>query len=334
MLASTFRYISGIRRQTEAKLWREGIISLDELLENEVKQLGLFGSSPNPKAAQIESFKALINSKDFEALAELLDTEDYYRVALQFPEDTIFLDIETTGLSRFYDKITLVGWRSAAAYGVYIRGGNPGAFLYALERASVVVTYNGTTFDLPFILKEFPNAQLPPVHVDLRYLSKRVGLTGGQKTVEQLIGVSRPKEVSAVDGEYAPVLWAQYRRGSVEAMETLIQYNHADVFGLCAIFDHSVRQLLQGLEVPDSFLQKLPRFAYAVPLRLKTDTVSRTSRNDVISIFPYVTSDHSFVTLRSLYKAIGRVALTIVGIDLTGSEARPSGWCKLFLISG
>ncbi|MGH8605742.1 MAG: hypothetical protein ACREXR_24005, partial [Gammaproteobacteria bacterium] len=97
MLASTFRYSSGIRRQTEAKLWREGIISLDELLENEVKQLGLFGSSPHPKAAQIESFKALINSKDFEALAELLDTEDYYRVALQFPEDTIFLAIETTG---------------------------------------------------------------------------------------------------------------------------------------------------------------------------------------------------------------------------------------------
>lgn len=175
MLVSTFKHLPGIRRDSEAKLWRQGILTLDDLLQNESKQADLFGGSDSPLVAQIKIFRSVIQNRDLEALSTLLNSEDYYRVALAFPDDTIFLDIETTGLSRFYDKITLIGWKFRSKYGAYIRGGDPSEMLSAIERASVVVTYNGTLFDLPFVQKEFPKVQLPPIHVDLRYLAKRVG---------------------------------------------------------------------------------------------------------------------------------------------------------------
>lgn len=329
MLVSTFKYLPGIRRDSEAKLWRQGILTLDDLLQNESKQADLFGGSDSPLVAKIKVFTSVIQNRDFEALSTLLNSEDYYRVALAFPDDTIFLDIETTGLSRFYDKITLIGWKFRSSYGAYIRGGDPSEMLSAIERAYVVVTYNGTLFDLPFVQKEFPKVQLPPIHVDLRYLTKRVGLTGGQKAVEEAIGVFRSESVKAVEGEFAPVLWAQYRRGNIAALKRLIQYNHADVHGLSAILDVAAQRMLEKVAAPENIRNSFRKFASDSKLRLTQSTASITKKSNTVKVFPYKSDDISFTTLKSLHSGLGRTDITIVGIDLTGSEERPSGWCKL-----
>ena len=329
MLASTFKYLSGIKRQGETRLWGQGILTLDDLLQCESNQPDLFDVNASPLQSQIGVFKNVILNRDFEALSVQLDSEDYYRVALAFPEDTLFLDIETTGLSRFYDKITMVGWRFRSSYGAYIRGGDPYQMLATIEKASVVVTYNGTLFDLPFIQKEFPNVQLPPIHIDLRYLAKRVGLTGGQKAIEERIGVSRTQSVKTVEGEFAPVLWALYRRGNIDAMKRLIRYNHADVHGLCAIFDQVTERISDRISIPAAIREIFPRFASNTRVKLTHATTSPGKRNNTVAVFPYKSDDISFTTLRSLYSGLGRSDLTIVGIDLTGSEERPSGWCKL-----
>jgi uncharacterized protein YprB with RNaseH-like and TPR domain/predicted nuclease with RNAse H fold len=333
MLSSTFKYLPGIRRNAEARLWQQGIFTLDDLLHAESKQKDLFDGNDSPLVSKIKLFKEVIQTRDFDTLAALLRSEDYYRAALTFPEDTIFLDIETTGLSRFYDKITLIGWKFRSSYGAYIRGGDPREMLSAIERASVVVTYNGTTFDLPFVQKEFPKVQLPPIHVDLRYLAKRVGLTGGQKAVEEAIGVFRSKSVKAVEGEFAPVLWAQYRRGNMVAMKRLIQYNHADVHGLCAILDVTAQRMLENVAAPEAIRNSIKTFASASKLRLTQSTAEKSKKSNTVRVFPYKSDDISFTTLKSLYSGLGRTDLTIVGIDLTGSEVRPSGWCKLHKFS-
>ena len=38
-----------------------------------------------------------------------------------------------------------------------------------------------------FVEKKFPDITIPPVHVDLRFLAKRVGYKGGQKSIEKQI---------------------------------------------------------------------------------------------------------------------------------------------------
>jgi hypothetical protein len=80
---------------------------------------------------------------------------ELYRIAFAFPEETLFLDIETTGLSRYYNKITLVGWSRGSSYEYWLRGTDPARLLAALADAQIIVTFNGTMFDLPFMLKGF-----------------------------------------------------------------------------------------------------------------------------------------------------------------------------------
>jgi uncharacterized protein YprB with RNaseH-like and TPR domain len=118
----------------------------------------------------------------------------------------LFLDVETTGLSRYYDELTLVGWVLDGVYRVRIAGDDPEPLLSALLTASVLVTFNGTLFDLAFLTKSFPGLSLPKIHADLRFLAKRAGLTGGQKVIEKELGIQIRKGVEDLDGAQAVLL--------------------------------------------------------------------------------------------------------------------------------
>jgi uncharacterized protein YprB with RNaseH-like and TPR domain len=113
------------------------------------------------------------------------------------------------GISWFYDELTLVGWARDGAYQVHVAGEDPADLLDALADARTLVTFNGTLFDLKFLKKTFGEISLPPAHIDLRYLSKRVGLTGGQKLIETELGITdesdhSPLEVGKQGKKYCP----------------------------------------------------------------------------------------------------------------------------------
>ena len=67
-----------------------------------------------------------------------------------------YYDIETTGLSRIYDYITVIGIYMCDSgsseliqlVGEEVNKENP---LKALEGVGAIYTYNGSRFDLPFI---------------------------------------------------------------------------------------------------------------------------------------------------------------------------------------
>src|SRR5208282_3397125 len=63
--------------------------------------------------------------------------------ALEEPNRVLFLDVETTGLSRYYDDVTLVGWLLDGVYRVYVAGDDPEFLLSDLRSASALVTFNG-----------------------------------------------------------------------------------------------------------------------------------------------------------------------------------------------
>src|SRR5271169_1236330 len=76
--------------------------------------------------------------------------------ALADPARVIFLDVETTGLSWYYDDITIVGWMRDGRYEVLVAGEPPARLTDALQQAAALVTFNGTLFDLRFLRKAFP----------------------------------------------------------------------------------------------------------------------------------------------------------------------------------
>lgn len=226
--------------------------------------------------------------------------------------DVLFLDVETTGLSKHYDEVTLVGYLVDSVYEVFIRGDNPDRLLQALEAATTLVTFNGTIFDIPFLRKTFGDILLPPNHIDLRYAARRVGLTGGQKAIEIALGLRREEGLEAMDGAAAVLLWHRYLRGEIGALRTLIAYNRADVAGMLAILDHILRADAQGrlfgLRRYDSSAVSLR--GYAAPGAV-LPAASRLGRRS-----------SSFADVFD-----GTVAkdAVIVGVDLTGSAKRPSG---------
>src|SRR6266704_2352064 len=60
-------------------------------------------------------------------------------LVLTHPDRVIFVDIETTGLSRYYDYITLVGWCYQGQYSAFIRGDDEGYLRQVLRQAKIVV---------------------------------------------------------------------------------------------------------------------------------------------------------------------------------------------------
>jgi len=60
------------------------------------------------------------------------------------------------------------------------------------------------------------------IHLDLRYMLKEFGFSGGLKKIERELGVVRDEEVANVDGFEAVRLWRRYERGDEEALRLLI----------------------------------------------------------------------------------------------------------------
>jgi len=236
--------------------------------------------------------------------------------ALSDPSRVLFLDAETTGLSWFYDELTMVGWACDGNYGLYIAGDDPASLIGTLKAAGTLVTFNGTLFDLRFLKKTFGEIALPPVHVDLRYLARRAGLVGGQKAIERALGLPNRVGLEEMDGAEAVLLWHRYLRGDEAALGRLIDYNRWDVAGMCGILD----KVMDRLEVHPDLLFTRPRFAeraYAtctqeVPRNIPARRVSGLSK-----------------TFDGMFRETAAENATVVGIDLTGSDARPSGWCVL-----
>lgn len=250
MLAVTFQHLDGIGPKKERALWRAGIESWDAFESIRRVQRPLFRDGEDPVYLALESSRRALNEGSVDFFAERLPRQEHYRIAFTFPSKTIFLDIETTGLSLYYDEVTMVGWASGSEYHAYVVGGDDSHLRRALSDARIIVTFNGSLFDLPFLRKHFPYFTIPPVHVDLRFLARRVGLSGGQKNIEHSVGLRRRTILEGLRGEAAPLLWHKYKRGDIEALKLLFDYNRADVEGMKVIFDAVVKRLLRSQKLP------------------------------------------------------------------------------------
>lgn len=325
MLLSTFQHIKGIGKKTELALWDKGITTWEKYLNKDEHQLFLFKNECFTSLnASVEAYK----KGNLVFFANRLPKSEYYRIALTYPLDTIFLDIETTGLSLYYDQITLVGWSIGRKYGVYLKEQDESGLLAALNSAKVITTFNGTLFDLKFLKKTFLGIYIPPVHIDLRFFAKRAGLSGGQKVIEPKIGYKRPELIEGMEGEAAPILWYKYRRGDKAALKELVTYNHADIEGMKWIFDYAIEKICEINKIPNKIRSK-PKFS---KFKSKIDWASHKPKNGnpyKIYLTEFSGDLKPLITYDELNKIVRLSEITFIGIDLVSSEDRESGYCIL-----
>ena len=158
-----------------------------------------------------------------------------------------YLDIETTGLGRFVDYITVIGiyrcdggnTRLIQLVGEAVTGDK---LFRALKGVTTIYTYNGSRFDIPFIdacLGIDLSVQFR--HYDLMYDCWRNNLYGGFKAVERQLGI--PRQLRGIGGFEAVMLWWRYQNhGDQNALALLLEYNREDVVNLKAL-----RERLAGL---------------------------------------------------------------------------------------
>jgi uncharacterized protein YprB with RNaseH-like and TPR domain/predicted nuclease with RNAse H fold/dephospho-CoA kinase len=323
MLRHTFQHLPGIASVREQKLWESGIVNWDHLEARQPPQLQLFEIDRFRKTPPIESSRRALENKNAEFFEERLPSSERFRIASTFPQRVLFVDIETTGLSLYYDEITLVGWDLKGNYHVAVQGrrDSQDRMYSAFEKASVIVTFNGSLFDLPFLEQEFPDLPIPECHLDLRFASKQVGFTGGQKAIEEELSIQRPGYLQSMGGETAPVLWHDYRWGDTSALKRLVRYNQADIEGMKGILDEVINHRAEEIGGPIAECPR-PRFSRkseGTTGFLFHDTVGRAN----IEIKSYSGERGPKVQ----YADLGLSSdLRIVGIDLTGDEERASGW--------
>ncbi|MGK2230316.1 MAG: hypothetical protein ACI9QA_000469, partial [Methanobacteriota archaeon] len=111
----------------------------------------------------------------------------------------------------------------------------PGNVSAEFEKSALVVSYNGRRFDEPFLETDLGVSFEVP-HIDLMYLCRRVGLTGGLKGAEEALGVGRDG-VEDIDGREAVRLWHAYEDGDTEALERLVRYNRYDTENLRVVLE-------------------------------------------------------------------------------------------------
>ena len=211
LLRRSFRHLPGISAAEEARLWVAGVWDWKELLRHTPVQLDMYRKRGGTLRSAVETSEEALASRDVAFFAKRLPKSELYRVAASFPERCVFLDLESTGLSTYYDRITLVGWSVDDCYTVLIDPDRIEELEHDMRGHPVIVTFNGSRFDLPFLAKRFKKDWSGLYHVDLRYLAKRAGLSGGQKKIEVALGLAREASLEGITGAEAVALWFDYK---------------------------------------------------------------------------------------------------------------------------
>lgn len=234
---NSFIPVEGIGEQTERQLWRQGILEWDAF---EPSVLG--GTRGDRVARYIETAREHLATGDSAFFATTFPDRTHWRLYETFRSDACYLDIETTGLDQQVHEVTVVSTHQGGETTTLVKDDDltRGRLREELEAASLLVTFNGKRFDVPFLEGAF-DLSIDVPHLDLMYPCRRIGLTGGLKTIERTLEIDRGED--DIGGRDAIRLWREYQRGDGQSLAKLIDYNRDDTVNLVDVADEIVQRL-------------------------------------------------------------------------------------------
>jgi uncharacterized protein YprB with RNaseH-like and TPR domain len=268
--------LPGVGLAMEKKIWMQGVTTWERGIV-ELKKID-FVERNRMLWNELENSMRHLNDLNYNYFSGSVPKALQWRVFPEFRNHIAYLDIETTGLSSFYNEITTISVYDGSSIFCFVNGQNLDEFINVIKNYKVIVTYNGKTFDVPFI-ENFFNIKLDQLHIDLRYVLKSLGLSGGLKGCEKKLGISR-NELEGVDGYFAVLLWNEYRKNkNIKALETLLAYNIEDVVNLELLLTHAYNMNLKDTPFLDSHKIQLPQRIFDIPFKPDTGLIEKMKRD-------------------------------------------------------
>lgn len=243
MIKSSFIFLDRIGERKERLLWEKGILCWDDFL-NVADIEGISAKTKRYYDMQIRKASESIRNGYTEFFTHKLGLRNNWRLYSLFRDEAVFLDIESSGVTE-KDDIIVIGLYDGRRDKIMIKGVNMDVeyLKRELSQYKLIITYNGASFDVPFIKKRYPQL-LPGVpHIDLKPVCQRAGLSNGLKDIEEKFGISRNPVLKRLYGGDVYRLWRMaFASGDEYYMNLLAEYNQEDVINLKTIADYAIRE--------------------------------------------------------------------------------------------
>ena len=256
MLRNTFIHLPGVGVHRERTLWQRGVLDWGGFLA--AVENGVLPDRWKSAVPLVQQSLDAVAAGDATFFHGRLPSRETWRLYPEFADRALFLDIETTGLSPDYNEVTVIGALGGGRLALFVNGVNLDQFPAYVAQFPLLVTFNGSQFDVPFLRAHFPKARLDQAHVDLRFALASLGYRGGLKAVERSLGVRRDATIQGVDGFEAVWLWQRYRRGDRQALRKLILYNLTAVVNLVELVETTVRLKYPQTALPGTITVREP----------------------------------------------------------------------------
>ncbi|RME78732.1 hypothetical protein D6774_00165 [Candidatus Woesearchaeota archaeon] len=237
MLNRTFILFDRITATSEQKLFSQGIHTWQDFLQAKT----IKGISKQRKTfydLQIRRAQAALQKKDWTYFSKRLSSTDMWRLYLELRDECCYLDIEAQG-----KNILLLGVYADDEYIALLQGKtlSKELFLDILKKFPFIVTFNGTSFDIPLIERYFGISLKEYLHFDVRHAAKKIGLVGGLKNIEKKLNIRRE---SVISGKELYGLFKHYLATQNEdALRSLLHYNEEDCKNLESLCHHVCKVL-------------------------------------------------------------------------------------------
>ena len=242
MIEHSFIILPKVAGKKEQNLWNTGIHTWQDFIDaktipNIEKNKKLFFDR------FLEKAKEQLLANNIEFFRPLLPSTETWRLYNYFKDEACFLDIESSGQNGY---ITVVGIYDGYDTKILVKNKNlyPELLKKAFEKYKLLITFNGSSYDIPVLEKYYPGIVPKIPHIDLRHCCAKIGLTGGLKQIEEQLVIKRPTHLKGYGGDNAIDLWRAYlASGREDYLNTLIEYNEEDIINLKPLMEHCYTEL-------------------------------------------------------------------------------------------
>lgn len=258
LLRKSFIHLRGVGERTERHLWSQGIHDWDQL---SLEAPNIFGAKKLYEIQEdLDLSRKAWDERDLFYFHKTLPSAERWRMIKGGFDDIAYFDIEASGggMPPLAESTVIAFLFRGELLQEHEKKAKRQLIEYILAESSILCTFNGAAYDVPFLAHEFERP-FHKAHVDMCHWLRAQGFQGGLKAIQKAFPHLHQRSSMDIDGWDAVKLWRLYEEGIDAALTTLMCYNAEDVLILHPLLVEAYnRQSLAQPEYNAGSLELMP----------------------------------------------------------------------------